>query len=101
MVQQGGGRYAEDHRCPGEPATQEIIEHALHHLAKLDDDLPPQSLRVTLRTIPPPRATTLSPSHHRICAHRVVARRYGGGSTGGTACSAELRRARSSRGAPR
>lgn len=52
MVPQGGGRYAEDHRCPGEPATQELIEHALYHLAKLDYDLPPQSLRISLRTIP-------------------------------------------------
>jgi fatty-acid peroxygenase len=53
IVAQGGGDYLEDHRCPGEPATNRIIEAALLVLARTPWRLEPgQDLRVTYSRMP-------------------------------------------------
>ncbi|WP_026939957.1 cytochrome P450 [Humibacter albus] len=52
LVAQGGGEYADGHRCPGEPATQDLIEHTLRRLVRLDYSMPPQDLRISLRKMP-------------------------------------------------
>jgi fatty-acid peroxygenase len=53
LVAQGGGDYLEDHRCPGEPASGEVIEAGLRVLARTDWRLEPgQDLRVTYSRMP-------------------------------------------------
>ncbi len=53
IVAQGGGDYLEDHRCPGEPATNRVIEAALRVMARSSWRLEPgQNLRVAYRQPP-------------------------------------------------
>ena len=52
LVPQGGGAMADGHRCPGEPATQAILEMAVRFLAALSYELPEQDLGVDLTHIP-------------------------------------------------
>ncbi|HEY8590784.1 MAG TPA: cytochrome P450 [Naasia sp.] len=53
IVAQGGGDYLEDHRCPGEPATDAVIVALLRVLLGTDWSLEPgQDLRVTYSILP-------------------------------------------------
>ena len=52
LVAQGGGDYAEGHRCPGEPATVELMAEGIRRLVGLRYRLPDQDLRVSLRRMP-------------------------------------------------
>jgi len=52
VVAQGGGDYADGHRCPGEPATVELIEAAVQAVVRTDHRVPPQDLRVNLGRFP-------------------------------------------------
>jgi fatty-acid peroxygenase len=53
LIAQGAGDYADGHRCPGEPATVELIEEAIRLLTRrMRYDVPPQDLRVDLRRFP-------------------------------------------------
>lgn len=52
LIPQGGGEYAHGHRCPGEPATVELMADAVMRLSSLHYDLPEQDLRVSLRRFP-------------------------------------------------
>lgn len=53
LIPQGGGGYHADHRCPGEPATIDLVEMAIRMLTRdLDYDVPEQDLRISLRTFP-------------------------------------------------
>ncbi|MGN7800243.1 cytochrome P450 [Leifsonia sp. 22587] len=53
LIPQGGGGYEEDHRCPGEPVTVDLIEVGLRLLAReFTYDVPDQDLRISLRTFP-------------------------------------------------
>ncbi|HWU47921.1 MAG TPA: cytochrome P450 [Humibacter sp.] len=52
LIPQGGGEYAHGHRCPGEPATVELMADAVMRLSSLRYELPEQDLRVSLRSVP-------------------------------------------------
>jgi fatty-acid peroxygenase len=53
LVAQGGGDYAAGHRCPGEPATVEIVKTALRLLTQeMDYEVPKQALRLDLHKMP-------------------------------------------------
>jgi len=52
VVAQGGGDIATGHRCPGEPATVDLLVAASERLAALPSVLAPQSLRVALDRLP-------------------------------------------------
>lgn len=52
LVPQGGGDPASGHRCPGEPATVQILAALAPRIATLDATWPRQDLRVTRRRLP-------------------------------------------------
>ncbi|WP_166982304.1 cytochrome P450 [Paramicrobacterium fandaimingii] len=53
LIAQGAGDYADGHRCPGEPATIELLEEAVLLLTRsMRYDVPEQNLRVDLGTLP-------------------------------------------------
>ncbi|SMQ73835.1 cytochrome P450 [Agreia sp. VKM Ac-1783] len=53
LIAQGGGTYLDDHRCPGEPVTVRVIMRTVQILTqRMDYQLPPQDLRVSLRAFP-------------------------------------------------
>ena len=53
FVAQGGGDPENGHRCPGEPATVDLLAHTLHRLSRLPVTLTPdQDLSVPLHRMP-------------------------------------------------
>ncbi|MFF9564545.1 cytochrome P450 [Leifsonia sp. NPDC014704] len=53
LIPQGGGGYHDDHRCPGEPVTVDLVDAGIRMLAReLDWAVPEQDLRISLRTFP-------------------------------------------------
>lgn len=53
LIPQGGGRYREDHRCPGEPVTVALLDQGVAALVgPLSYTVPEQDLRVSLRRFP-------------------------------------------------
>ncbi|PRI11863.1 cytochrome P450 [Leucobacter massiliensis] len=52
VLAQGAGELAHSHRCPGEPATVELLALATLRLAEADWSVPEQDLRVGLARIP-------------------------------------------------
>lgn len=53
LIPQGGGDYAQGHRCPGEMVTGELTKAALRLLAReIDYDVPPQDLAISLERMP-------------------------------------------------
>ncbi|TQL47413.1 fatty-acid peroxygenase [Homoserinimonas aerilata] len=53
LIPQGGGDLIDGHRCPGERATIELMEEAVHLLSRATHyAVPPQDLRVSLRRFP-------------------------------------------------
>lgn len=53
IIAQGGGDYLEDHRCPGEPASNAVIVALLRVLLRAEWRLEPgQDLRVTYSVLP-------------------------------------------------
>lgn len=53
LVPQGGGDYADGHRCPGEPVTVDLLESGIRLLTReLAYEVPEQDLRISLRTFP-------------------------------------------------
>ncbi|MFC3501650.1 cytochrome P450 [Micromonospora krabiensis] len=52
LVPQGGGDPRTGHRCPGEMITVALLRDLVVRLARLDYDLPPQDLGISLRRIP-------------------------------------------------
>lgn len=53
LIAQGAGDYADGHRCPGEPATIDLLEEAVLALTRgMRYDVPRQNLRVDLRRLP-------------------------------------------------
>ena len=53
LIAQGGGDYAQGHRCPGEMLTGELTTSALRLLAaEIDYDVPRQDLAVSLAHMP-------------------------------------------------
>lgn len=49
---QGAGSMADGHRCPGEPATIDLLAVFVRALAHADWTVPRQDLRVDLRRLP-------------------------------------------------
>ncbi|WP_119932630.1 hypothetical protein [Kocuria sp. CPCC 104605] len=52
MIAQGAGRHEDDHRCPGEWATVELLKRAVRLLATTDYEVPPQDLSIRLNRLP-------------------------------------------------
>lgn len=53
LIAQGGGTFLDDHRCPGEPATVSVIMQSVRMLTRaMHYEVPPQDLRISLRTFP-------------------------------------------------
>jgi fatty-acid peroxygenase len=52
LIPQGTGSMAVGHRCPGEPATVDLLALAIRTLARSSWSVPRQDLRVDLRRIP-------------------------------------------------
>lgn len=52
LIPQGSGSMAVGHRCPGEPATVDLLALATRSLARSDWSVPHQDLRVDLRRLP-------------------------------------------------
>lgn len=52
VVAQGAGPIATTHRCPGEPATVDLLERAVQLLSEVYWDLPEQPLRTDLSRFP-------------------------------------------------
>lgn len=52
VVAQGAGGFDRTHRCPGEPATIDLLDVAVRRLASVDWSVPDQDLRVDLTRIP-------------------------------------------------
>ena len=52
VVAQGAGGIDRTHRCPGEPATIDLLDVAVRRLAAADWSVPQQDLRVDLTRIP-------------------------------------------------
>ncbi|WP_152845253.1 cytochrome P450 [Thioclava sp. JE_KL1] len=53
LVPQGGGDYLQNHRCPGEWLTTELLTEAVMQLRKLDWTLPEQNLSLPENQFPP------------------------------------------------
>jgi fatty-acid peroxygenase len=64
LIPQGAGDHLQDHRCPGESLTVELLRRALKALAALSYDVPEQDL-----TIPMARYPTLPRSGMIIALH--------------------------------
>ncbi len=52
FIPQGGGDFYAGHRCPGEPATIELMKAAVRLLLALDYEVPEQDLRIALSRMP-------------------------------------------------
>lgn len=52
LVAQGAGRHAENHRCPGEWSTVELLKRAVRLLATADLQVPAQDLTIPLNRFP-------------------------------------------------
>lgn len=52
LIAQGAGRHEDDHRCPGEWATVELLKRAVRLLATTDYEVPPQDLSIRLNRLP-------------------------------------------------
>lgn len=52
LIPQGAGDHAEDHRCPGEWSTVELLTRAVRQLAVTDVWLPAQDLSIRLNRFP-------------------------------------------------
>lgn len=52
LIPQGAGFFEDGHRCPGEPATVDLVATAAARLAASDFLLPPQDLSVSLGRLP-------------------------------------------------
>lgn len=52
LIAQGAGRHEEDHRCPGEWGTVELLERAVRLLATTGLQVPPQDLSIRLNRFP-------------------------------------------------
>ncbi|MGN6425393.1 MAG: cytochrome P450 [Leifsonia sp.] len=53
LIPQGGGHYADDHRCPGEPVTLDLMDAGVRLLTRrIHYAVPEQDLRVSLRRFP-------------------------------------------------
>jgi fatty-acid peroxygenase len=66
LIPQGGGDAATGHRCPGEDMTVALLAAFATWLAKLDYDVPPQDLTISLRRIPAlPRSRLWISNVHR------------------------------------
>ena len=52
LVAQGAGRHSENHRCPGEWSTIEILQRAVRKLANSDFTMPVQDLSIPLNHMP-------------------------------------------------
>ncbi|MED7923747.1 cytochrome P450 [Nonomuraea sp. LP-02] len=52
LVPQGGGDPRTGHRCPGEDITVTLLRELVVRLARLDYDVPPQDLGISLRRVP-------------------------------------------------
>ncbi|MCK2216106.1 cytochrome P450 [Actinomadura sp. ATCC 31491] len=52
LVPQGGGEARTGHRCPGEDVTVAVLRELVIRLARLEHDLPPQDLGISLRRVP-------------------------------------------------
>jgi fatty-acid peroxygenase len=61
FVPQGGGEPLEGHRCPGEPATVQILARCGQRLADLDYEIAPADRRFSMRRMPtrPPSGPSL------------------------------------------
>lgn len=53
LVPQGGGDYLQNHRCPGEWLTMELLTEAVMQLRKLDWTVPEQDLTLSDNQFPP------------------------------------------------
>ncbi|WP_031556318.1 cytochrome P450 [Parvularcula oceani] len=52
MAPQGAGSYQAGHRCPGERATVALIEEAASALVRVEYEVPPQDLSISLTKMP-------------------------------------------------
>lgn len=52
LIAQGAGRHEDDHRCPGEWSTVELLKRAVRLLATTDYQVPPQDLSIRLNHLP-------------------------------------------------
>ncbi|MEW9550225.1 cytochrome P450 [Nonomuraea sp. NPDC050783] len=52
LVPQGGGDPRTSHRCPGDDITVTLLRELVIRLARLEYDVPPQDLGISLRRIP-------------------------------------------------
>ncbi|MDF5755466.1 cytochrome P450 [Spongiactinospora sp. TRM90649] len=52
LIPQGGGDPATGHRCPGEVITLTLLETLAVRLARLEYEMPPQNLSISLRRVP-------------------------------------------------
>lgn len=52
LIAQGAGRHEEDHRCPGEWSTVELLKRAVRVLSRSDLQAPPQDLSIPLDRFP-------------------------------------------------
>jgi fatty-acid peroxygenase len=52
LIPQGGGDVETGHRCPGEPATADLLAELVAELAQMRWSVPKQDLRVTRHRLP-------------------------------------------------
>jgi fatty-acid peroxygenase len=52
LIPQGGGDPRTNHRCPGEQIVVAVLSALAVRLARLDAEIPPQDLDISLRRIP-------------------------------------------------
>lgn len=77
LIPQGGGDPATGHRCPGEPATIDILKTLVPRLASFEHHTPPQDMSISLRRIPARvksgHVMTPTPSRTKPASDPVVA----------------------------
>ncbi|HLS19853.1 MAG TPA: cytochrome P450 [Paracoccaceae bacterium] len=63
LIPQGGGDYADGHRCPGERVTIALTEQAVRFLASIDYSVPEQDLSLDMGQMPalPDRGLLIEP----------------------------------------
>ncbi|WP_144790147.1 cytochrome P450 [Kocuria palustris] len=52
LIAQGAGRHSEDHRCPGEWSTVELLKRVVRQLSAADYEVPVQDLSIPLNRFP-------------------------------------------------
>jgi fatty-acid peroxygenase len=52
LIAQGAGRHEDDHRCPGEGSTVELLARAVRVLSRSELEAPPQDLSIPLDRFP-------------------------------------------------